>query len=157
MKQLIPNSKIAHPIWATIPCAVWVGMIASISFMEAWMKFRAPGITLSTGLEIGKLVFRALNKMEWLAALTIYASLLFSGDISRRRNIPVILVTIFLALQTFWLLPRLSSRADKIIAGLDVAPSYLHVIFIVFEVGKVALLATFIIIVTSRTIRNQTT
>lgn len=131
-------------------------MIASISFMEAWMKFRAPGITLSTGLEIGKLVFGALNKMEWLAALTICAILLLSGEVAKQRNIPVVLVFSVLTLQTLWLLPSLDSRADRIIGGLGVAPSYLHVIFISCEVGKVALLAAFIVIVTRRTIRQET-
>jgi uncharacterized membrane protein (DUF485 family) len=34
-----------------------IGFVGAISFMEAWIKFRAPGVTLSIGLGIGKLVF----------------------------------------------------------------------------------------------------
>lgn len=41
---------------------VWCGCIIAISFMESWLKFRAPGVTLRIGLNIGKLVFNALNK-----------------------------------------------------------------------------------------------
>lgn len=36
---------------------IWIGFVGVISFMEAWLKFRAPGITLSLGLGIGRLVF----------------------------------------------------------------------------------------------------
>jgi hypothetical protein len=43
---------------------VWVGFILAISFMEAWLKFLAPGITLELGLGIGKLIFNALNRVE---------------------------------------------------------------------------------------------
>lgn len=31
---------------------VWSGCIVAISFMESWLKFRAPGVTLPTGLSI---------------------------------------------------------------------------------------------------------
>ena len=40
---------------------VWLGMVFAISFLEAPLKFRAPGITIPLGLGIGRLVFRALN------------------------------------------------------------------------------------------------
>ncbi|WP_373865557.1 MULTISPECIES: hypothetical protein [Pseudonocardia] len=43
---------------------VWVGMVLAISFIEAPLKFRAPGITTVLGLGIGRLVFRALNIAE---------------------------------------------------------------------------------------------
>ncbi|MGB0437686.1 MAG: hypothetical protein ACPGIJ_12045, partial [Mycobacterium sp.] len=49
----------------------WLGMVLAISFVEAPLKFRAPGVTLKIGLGIGRLVFRALNTMEVLLALTI--------------------------------------------------------------------------------------
>ena len=47
---------------------LWSGFCA-ISFMESWLKFRAPGVSLPIGLGIGKLVFNALNKMEWVFAV----------------------------------------------------------------------------------------
>jgi hypothetical protein len=40
---------------------LWIGFVCAISFMEAWLKFRAPGIMLPLGLCIGKLVFNALK------------------------------------------------------------------------------------------------
>ncbi len=47
---------------------VWLGMVLAISFIEAPLKFRAPGVTLQIGLGIGRLVFRALNGVELLLA-----------------------------------------------------------------------------------------
>jgi hypothetical protein len=43
---------------------VWPGMVLAISFLEAPLKLRAPGVTLAIGLGIGRLVFRALNLVE---------------------------------------------------------------------------------------------
>ena len=43
---------------------IWAGFVCAISFMEAWLKFRAPGVTLPVGLSIGRLIFSALNKVE---------------------------------------------------------------------------------------------
>jgi hypothetical protein len=42
----------------------WLGMVLAISFLEAPLKFRAPGVTIPIGLGIGRLVFRALNAVE---------------------------------------------------------------------------------------------
>jgi len=42
-----------------------MGFVLSISFMEAWLKFQAEGVTQAIGLSIGRLVFGALNKVEW--------------------------------------------------------------------------------------------
>ena len=58
---------------------IWIGFICAISFMEAWIKFQALGITLSLGLGIGRLVFQALNKVEIILSIIIIVSMLFSG------------------------------------------------------------------------------
>ena len=39
----------------------WIGFVCAISFLEAWLKFRAPGVTVPIGLGIGRLVFGALK------------------------------------------------------------------------------------------------
>ena len=56
---------------ALIITFLWIGFVCAISFMEAWLKFRAPGITLPLGLGIGRIVFDALNKMEWIFSVII--------------------------------------------------------------------------------------
>src|SRR5215207_233169 len=50
-------------------------MVLAISFLEAPLKFRAPGVTLQIGLGIGRMVFRALNTVEALLTVGILAAL----------------------------------------------------------------------------------
>ncbi len=49
-------------------------MVLAISFVEAPLKFRAPGVTLQIGLGIGRLVFRAFNGCELALAVVVAAS-----------------------------------------------------------------------------------
>ncbi|MET9112104.1 hypothetical protein ABZX29_36775, partial [Streptomyces zhihengii] len=53
-------------------CSAWIGAVAAVSFLEAPLKFRAPGITLPLGLSVGRLVFRALTRLE--AVLLVLAA-----------------------------------------------------------------------------------
>ncbi len=57
----------------------WLGMVVAISFLEAPLKFRAPGVTVRFGLGIGRLVFRALNITEMVWAALLIAGLLIDG------------------------------------------------------------------------------
>lgn len=123
---------------------IWIGMVFAISFMEAWLKFRAPGITLALGLGIGRLVFNALNKMEWVLALLIFLQL-FS---SKRRwdnseNFAFYLPLGILLVQTFWLLPALDARAALHISGATPPLSHHHIYFAAMEVTKTICLFVF--------------
>jgi hypothetical protein len=44
------------PVGATATAAVfsWLGMVVAISFLEAPLRFRAPGVTVRIGLGIGR-------------------------------------------------------------------------------------------------------
>ena len=55
---------------------VWLGMVAAMSFVEAPLRFRAPGVTLPIGLGIGRLVFRALNMAELTLAVVLASAVL---------------------------------------------------------------------------------
>ena len=63
--------------WSVAVAAVfvWLGMVLAISFLEAPLKFRAPGVTLPLGLGIGRLVFRALNICEAVLAAVVLVAL----------------------------------------------------------------------------------
>ena len=109
--------------------------------MEAWLKFRAPGVTLPVGLSIGKLVFTALNRMEWVFVLILMIAI---APHIRRFPAKFYFFTgaavLLLMLQTFWLLPELSFRAEQIIAGNILPESKVHMLFGIAEIGKVAIL-----------------
>ena len=119
----------------------WSGFVSSISFMEAWLKFRAPGVSLLVGLSIGKTIFSTLNKMEWVYLFLSVLLVLISNN-SKHKIILVTLITILviLLIQTFILLPGLTERANTIIEGGTVNKSMLHIYFGVLEILKVFLL-----------------
>lgn len=120
---------------------IWIGLVCGISFLEAWLKFRAPGVTLPIGLGIGRLVFNALNKVEWIFAIILIINVFAHKDLSiSPRNLYLIAVITILLLQSAWLLPVLDARAERLINNEYIAPSYLHIVFIVAELAKVSLL-----------------
>jgi len=125
---------------------LWLGFILSISFMEAWLKFQAEGVTLSIGLSIGRLVFGALNKVEiffFLIILIVIRRMYFEIGKKATRNIMISLLAILLA-QTFHLLPVLNSRAEIIISGLEPSFSYFHFYYVSLEITKVLILASLV-------------
>jgi len=113
----------------------WLGMVLGISFLEAPLKFRAPGITRALGLGIGRLVFTALNKCELLFAISLIT--LFTVNDLWPRSLYYIIPLSILATQTIWLLPVLKSRIDKVVRGEELSKSKHHIIFIVMEVLKI--------------------
>ncbi len=135
------KSKVEQPI-AVICTFTWIGFICAISFMEAWLKFRAPGVTLPIGLGIGRLVFAALNKVEWVFAVAILIS---NIRIAKKISInPFYIVTVLgLIVQTIWLLPALDARAELYIQGQTVAHSNLHLYYVIAEGVKIIALFVF--------------
>lgn len=121
----------------------WTGFVCAISFMEAWLKFRAPGVTLPVGLSIGRLIFKTLNKVEWLLALLslllLYLKLVYQTD----NTIWLLLAVFILLIQTIWLLPAMDKRAAQVIAGEDLPRSTLHFFYVGAELLKVTALLMF--------------
>ena len=124
--------------------AFWAGFVSAISFMEAWLKFKAQGVTREIGLSIGKLVFSALNFVEIILLFIVWGLLLLQKNYNSfqitQQNILFWLVTIVLMLQTFWLKPALIERAEQIISGIQPPPSKEHLLYVLFEVVKVTTL-----------------
>jgi len=118
---------------------VWAGCIIAISFMESWLKFRAPGVTVPIGLSIGKLVFNALNKMEWFFAAVLAISYFFNTQQIGTPGIVLFALAVWLLImQTFWLLPALDARANIVISGKTLASSSLHWYFVGVEIIKLS-------------------
>lgn len=130
---------------AIIAIFLWLGFVGAISFMESWLKFLAPGINVPLGLGIGRLVFGALNKVEWLFALAIFANLYFANKKSliSKANITYFIPVILLIIQTVWLLPTMDARAQFVIDGGPITPSTLHYWYVGMEIIKVICLFQF--------------
>jgi len=116
---------------------VWLGMVLAISFLEAPLKFRAPGISLRLGLGIGRLVFRALNACEFVLAAVIAASL-FAHQTSIGFDVAFIAAVAALLIQTVLVRPFLARRTSSVLAGEGEGPrSGGHYVYIALEVVKV--------------------
>ncbi|WP_062986560.1 hypothetical protein [Nocardia anaemiae] len=114
---------------------LWLGMVLAISFLEAPLKFRAPGITLPLGLGIGRLVFRALNIAETiLAALLIVAILVVAPSGAVRVWLGVAVA--ILAIQLLAVRPLLTRRSDRVLAGAESPRSHAHYWYVALEVFK---------------------
>lgn len=123
---------------------LWIGFVCAISFMEAWLKFRAPGITVGLGLGIGRLVFNALNKVEWVLALVILVNLLLAHQkIISPQQFLFFIPLILLIAQTFWMLPVLDARAELHIQNQEAPPSHFHYYYVGAELIKVISLGIF--------------
>lgn len=118
---------------------IWAGFILAISFMEAWVKFRADSLDLPTALDVGVHVFGALNFVEriFAAILLVYVFYYYTD-----RVIVVAGLTIFtfIVAQSGYLLPELNEHAQLIIQGMTPEESSVHKLYIVMEVIKLVAL-----------------
>jgi hypothetical protein len=133
---------------ATAVVFLWAGMVLGISFLEAPLKFRAPGVTVQIGLGIGRLVFRALNRCEvGFAALLVVV--VVAGSHPLRVAASVAVAVGVLAVQLVVVRSVLARRSNRVLAGEDVPRSTAHYWYLGLEVAKlVALLTTGTLILT---------
>lgn len=119
----------------------WLGLVFGLSFIEAPLKFQAPGITTALGLGIGKLVFGVLNKIELVLAVGM---IVLSAKLY--KNMPRFLIgcigtmLLILTIQTLFLFPILDARIDLITSGQEPPHSNHHIYYVVMEVLKLPLL-----------------
>ncbi len=115
---------------------VWLGMVLGVSFLEAPLRFRAPGITLPLGLGIGRLVFAALNRVEIGFALVIAAALAV-GDRPPALLWTTIGPVALLIGQLILVRPVLTRRSDRVLAGEGGSRSRAQLTYVTLEVVKV--------------------
>ncbi|WP_238423569.1 hypothetical protein [Gordonia sp. 'Campus'] len=116
---------------------LWLGMVVAISFVEAPLKFRAPGVTVPIGLGIGRLVFRALNAAEivWAAGILVAVVLGEWGGLAKPIAAGVAIAA--LVVQLAAVRPALTRRSDAVLAGHEGPRSHAHFVYVGFEVVKV--------------------
>ncbi len=117
---------------------IWTGLVLGISFIEAPLKFQAPGITIPLGLGIGQLVFGFSNKVQlvFLSLLLGFTYFRF-GTLTTSSRFYIGTITGILIIQSLILLPLLDARATQIIAGNTIPDSPLHIYFVILEVIKI--------------------
>jgi hypothetical protein len=125
-----------YTIISGITAFVWFGFIGSISFLEAPVKFRAPGVTLPIGLAIGKKVFGALNKVEIGFMIILGITALLNTAVGQLEYLYPSIILLILLCQSIWLLPALDKRVLLIQSGINPPPSRLHWYYIGGELLK---------------------
>ena len=109
--------------------ALWLGLLIGISFIETPLKFLAPGMTLGLGLEIGQLVFTAMNIVEVLFFLVLAASCIRRGLDKAFLGVVWGLGFVLLA-KVALIRPYLSKRTDSVLAGVETGGSSWHYFYI---------------------------
>ncbi|MDT0350312.1 hypothetical protein [Pseudonocardia charpentierae] len=117
---------------------MWLGMVLAISFLEAPLKFRAPGVTVPLGLGIGRIVFRALNRVE---LVLLVAAVVAVALAPRPALVGVVAaLVVLLGVQLGLVRPALNRRSGRVLAGEELPRSRGHLVYVALEVAKVALL-----------------
>lgn len=133
-KQVMTILK--NPAWISF---VWFGMTAGVSMLATPVRFSATTITRPIALDVGRVVFAALNKAEFVALIILLIIVRVSGRAKEFLALCGLLALILLT-QAMWLLPELASRTDQIIAGFEPGPSIAHAAYSILELSKLMLL-----------------
>lgn len=116
--------------------AFWLGLVVAISFIEAPLKFRAPGVTVQVGLAIGRLVFGALNAVECVLAVAMMLLMSF-GSPSAGEIAAGVAASAGLAIQLLAVRPAMARRTSAIRDGAEYAGrSRIHLVYVAVECVK---------------------
>lgn len=150
---------------------LWSGFVLAISFMEAWVKFRAPFLPRHYGLDVGRTIFPVLNAIEVALCGTLCALKLFMKNTLAWSSLGV--ATTILISQVLYLTPKLvlmgkhviydafpeaqptwNERQKQLFESLAKEvhskprpPSKLHLVYVVGELFKIIALAKFVWII----------
>ena len=126
--------------------AFLLGAIIAISFLEAPLKFLAPGVTIPIGLGIGRLVFTALNVLVGVVLILLTA---VSVRAKAGRGVLGILGGIWLVylIEVAVIRPVLNRRSDLVIAGVE-APGtdWAHYAYIAADATLIVLLVVLVVV-----------
>lgn len=125
--------------------AIWLGVLIAISFLEAPLKFMAPGITLALGLGIGKLVFAAMNILEVVLFLVLAASCT-KRALDRRFLWMVTALGAVLFTKVALIRPLLSQRTEAVLSGLEAGGSNAHYFYIAADGVLLVLLSMLLVL-----------
>lgn len=133
------RATILNPAWV---CFLWVGLSVGVTMIATPVRFTAATITRPVALDVGRVVFAALNKAELVALVLLLIIVRVAGLTRKWWSVCAVLTLIVLA-QGVWLIPELAARTALIIAGSEPPPSYAHAIYSTLELLKIGLLLFF--------------
>ncbi|HVX01267.1 MAG TPA: hypothetical protein VHA52_12655, partial [Candidatus Babeliaceae bacterium] len=125
-----------------ITALLWAGMILGISFLESWIKFRAPTLTKAIGLDVGRTVFKSFHQVQCILLIVIIL-ITFFAKLTLINWLIVGILTIIFILQLAWLFPTLNNRVNVILAGGKLKNSHAHKVYGILEIAKFFVLLDF--------------
>lgn len=131
------RNTLLNPAWV---CFTWLGLTVGVSMLATPVRFSAATITRPIALDVGRVVFAALNKAELFALVLLLIVVRASGR-SRELWAWCGVLALIVVAQGAWLIPELAARTDIIIAGGEPPASHAHAIYSTLELAKIALLA----------------
>jgi len=146
---------------------LWAGFVLAVSWMEAWVKFRAPLLAKHVAYDVGRHVFRGLNAVEMPLAASLLAlgfvgsaGLLMPGALAAILALQVLCLTPLLERLAFFRIVEAFDTSDKNasqeklalvreleakISGSSAPPVSLHIVYVVLEGMKVVGLVSYAI------------
>ena len=130
------RNALLNPAWV---CFLWAGITIGVSMIATPVRFTAQSISRPVALDVGRVVFAALNKAELAMLVALLVVVRVAGLTRQWWGICAFLTLVVLA-QGVWLIPELSARTDIVISGGQPPPSYAHAIYLSLELAKIAAL-----------------
>ena len=130
------RNAVLNPAWV---CFLWVGMTVGVSMIATPVRFTAESITRPVALDVGRVVFAALNKAELALLVALLLVVRLAGLARQWWGVCAFLALLVLA-QGVWLIPELAARTDIIVSGGEPPPSHAHAIYSALELAKIAAL-----------------
>ena len=130
------RNALLNPAWV---CFLWVGITVGVSMIATPVRFTAQTITREIALDVGRVVFAALNKVELVALILLLIVVRASGQAAKFWALCGVLALIVIA-QSAWLAPELAERTQLIINCVEPPMSYAHAIYSSLELLKIGLL-----------------
>lgn len=118
-----------------VACLLWAGLALGVALAET-AKFRAPALTRTAALDVGRTVFRTSQTLQ-LLPLGVALALAAWGRISRWAWACLAAAGLALLVQTTWLYPILDARAQTLIAGGTPVGASAHAAYGILELLKV--------------------
>ncbi len=101
---------------------LWLSMVVGVSVLEAPIKFRASRVTLAVGLDIGPLIFKALNGVE-IILLVVLSAAYYAARQATTALILLGSVATVLTIQVVVVRPPLTKRSNRVPMGASVPRS----------------------------------
>ena len=125
-------------------CLLWCGVLLGVSFIATPAKFLVLELDIVTAIKVGRATFQVYHYFEIVAVCLVFLALCVLR-VDKTVWVYFALLGLVLAVQTFFIQPRLLANSEKLFAGIAMQPkSYVHLYYIFCDCLKAVLLISFL-------------